>query len=75
VAPGLTKTSGTRSMWEADDGAAAGRNLVLGRLTTADDIANACLFLLSDEAASITGVVIDVDAGNHLQGGGWTPMS
>jgi 3-oxoacyl-[acyl-carrier protein] reductase len=74
VAPGLTKTSGTRSMWEADDGVAAGRNLVLGRLTTADDIASACAFLLSDEAASITGVVIDVDAGNHLQGGGWTPM-
>ena len=74
VAPGLTKTSGTRSMWEADDGAAAARNLVLGRLTTADDIASACAFLLSDEAASITGVVIDVDAGNHLQGGGWTPM-
>jgi len=75
VAPGLTKTSGTRSMWESDDGAAAGRNLVLGRLTTADDIANACAFLLSDEAASITGVVIDVDGGNHLQGGGWTPMA
>jgi 3-oxoacyl-[acyl-carrier protein] reductase len=75
VAPGLTKTSGTRSMWEADDGAAAGGNLVLGRLTTADDIANACAFLLSDEAAAITGVVIDVDGGNHLQGGGWTPMS
>jgi 3-oxoacyl-[acyl-carrier protein] reductase len=75
VAPGLTKTSGTRSMWESDDGAAAGRNLVLGRLTTADDIANACAFLLSDEAASITGVVIDVDGGNHLLGGGWTPMA
>jgi 3-oxoacyl-[acyl-carrier protein] reductase len=75
VAPGLTKTSGTRSMWESDNGAAAGRNLVLGRLTTADDIANACVFLLSDEAASITGVVIDVDGGNHLQSGGWTPMA
>jgi len=75
VAPGLTKTSGTRSMWESDDGAGAGRNLVLGRLATADDIANACAFLLSDEAASITGVVIDVDGGNHLQGGGWTPMA
>ena len=75
VAPGLTKTTATRAMWEADDGAAAGSNLLLGRLTTADDIANACVFLLSDEATSITGVVIDVDAGNHLQGGGWSPMS
>jgi NAD(P)-dependent dehydrogenase (short-subunit alcohol dehydrogenase family) len=75
VAPGLTKTSATKSMWQADDGAAAGGNLVLGHLTTADDIANACVFLLSDEAASITGVVIDVDGGNHLQSGGWTPMS
>ncbi|MGH9289771.1 MAG: SDR family NAD(P)-dependent oxidoreductase, partial [Acidimicrobiales bacterium] len=75
VAPGLTKTSGTRSMWAADDGHAIERNLLLGRLTTADDIANACVFLLSDEAASITGVVIDVDGGNHLQSGGWTPMS
>jgi NAD(P)-dependent dehydrogenase (short-subunit alcohol dehydrogenase family) len=75
VAPGLTKTSSTRSMWEADDGAAAARSLVLGRLTTADDIANACVFLVSDEAAAITGVVIDVDGGNHLQSGGWTPMS
>jgi len=75
VAPGLTKTSATRAMWEADDGASAGSNLVLGRLTTADDIANACVFLLSDEAASITGVGIDVAGGNHLQSGGWTPMA
>jgi 3-oxoacyl-[acyl-carrier protein] reductase len=75
VAPGLTRTSATRAMWEADDGAGAGANLLLGRLTTAEDIANACVFLLSDEAAAITGVVIDVDGGNHLQSGGWTPMA
>jgi 3-oxoacyl-[acyl-carrier protein] reductase len=73
VAPGLTKTSATRPMWEADDGAAAASNLLLGRLTTADDIANAAVFLLSDEARQITGVVIDVDGGNHLMGG-WTPI-
>lgn len=75
VAPGLTRTSATRAMWEGDGGESAGRNLVLGRLTTADDIASACVFLLSPDAAAITGVVIDVDGGNHLQGGGWSPMA
>jgi enoyl-[acyl-carrier-protein] reductase (NADH) len=34
---------------------------VLGRLTDAEDIANAAVFLLSEEAAAITGVIIDVD--------------
>jgi 7-alpha-hydroxysteroid dehydrogenase len=75
VAPGLTKTSATRGMWEADDGASAGSNLLLGRLTEADDIAAAAVFLLSPEAKAITGVVIDVDGGNHLQSGGWSPMA
>jgi NAD(P)-dependent dehydrogenase (short-subunit alcohol dehydrogenase family) len=74
VAPGLTKTSATRPMWEADDGQSAGSNVVLARFTEADDIANAVVFLLSERARQITGVVIDVDGGNHLQGGGWSPI-
>jgi NAD(P)-dependent dehydrogenase (short-subunit alcohol dehydrogenase family) len=74
VAPGLTKTSATRPMWEADDGQSAGANVPLARFTEADDIANAVVFLLSDRARQITGVVIDVDGGNHLQGGGWSPI-
>jgi NAD(P)-dependent dehydrogenase (short-subunit alcohol dehydrogenase family) len=75
VAPGLTRTAGTREIWEPDDGEAAARNLLLGRLTEAEDIANACVFLLSEDARQITGQIIDVDAGNHLMGGGWTPMT
>jgi len=75
VAPGLTQTHATRAMWEPDDGKAAGENLILGRLTQADDIANACAFLLSEDARQITGQIIDVDGGNHLMGGGWTPMT
>jgi NAD(P)-dependent dehydrogenase (short-subunit alcohol dehydrogenase family) len=75
VAPGLTRTHATRAMWEPDDGARAGQNLLLGRLTRADDIANACVFLLSEDARQITGQIIDVDGGNHLMGGGWTPMT
>jgi 3-oxoacyl-[acyl-carrier protein] reductase len=73
VSPGLTKTSGTRRVWSADDGAAAGANLLTGRLTGADDVAAAVLFLLSDDARQITGTLLDVDGGNHLGAGGWSP--
>lgn len=75
VSPGLTKTTTTKAMWEHDGGTAAGGNILLGRLTEADDIAAAAAFLLSDDARQITGVMLDVDGGNHLGGGGWTPIS
>ncbi|HEY3843462.1 MAG TPA: SDR family oxidoreductase [Acidimicrobiales bacterium] len=74
VSPGLTKTTATAAMWQHDDGRAAGANIVLGRLSEADDIAAAVAFLLSDDARQITGVILDVDGGNHLGGGGWTPI-
>ncbi len=35
----------------------------LGRMSTPDDIANAAVFLVSDDAAFITGVCLDVDGG------------
>lgn len=75
VAPGFTKTAGTEDLWGPDDGAAAGQSLPVGRLTEAADIANAVLFLLSEEARQITGQILDVDGGNHLMGGGYTPMT
>ena len=74
VSPGLVRTTATRSIWKSDDGAAAGSNLPLGRLTEADDIAGAVCFLLSGDARQITGITLDVDGGNHLSSG-WTPIS
>jgi NAD(P)-dependent dehydrogenase (short-subunit alcohol dehydrogenase family) len=74
ISPGLVRTTATRSVWEADDGRAAGAALPIGRLTEADDIAGAAAFLLSDDARQITGVTVDVDGGNHLRSGGWTPI-
>jgi 3-oxoacyl-[acyl-carrier protein] reductase len=74
VSPGLVRTTATRGAWEADAGQAAGSALPLGRLTEADDVAGAVAFLLSDDARQITGVNLDVDGGNHLVGGGWTPI-
>jgi 3-oxoacyl-[acyl-carrier protein] reductase len=75
VSPGLTKTHGTRSMWEGDDGAWAAAHSPLGRMTEADDIAAAAAFLLSSDAAAITGVCLDVDGGDHLMSGGWSPFA
>lgn len=75
VSPGLTRTEGTRSIWEDDGGEAAGRNLLLGHLTEAEDVAAAVAFLLSDDARSITGVLLDVDAGNHVSSAAWSPFS
>ncbi|MGH9917881.1 MAG: SDR family NAD(P)-dependent oxidoreductase [Nitrososphaerales archaeon] len=74
VSPGLTRTTATRDLWAEDGGRSAGAPLPVGRLTEAGDIAGAAAFLLSDEARQITGVVLDVDGGNHLAGGGWSPM-
>jgi NAD(P)-dependent dehydrogenase (short-subunit alcohol dehydrogenase family) len=75
VSPGLTRTEATRDLWGADGGAAAGSRMLLGRLTEATDVAAAVAFLLSDEAAAITGVLLDVDAGNHVDTGSWSPFS
>jgi 3-oxoacyl-[acyl-carrier protein] reductase len=46
---------------------AAFRNTIpLGRLSRPDDIANAALFLASDEADLVTGVVLEVDGGRCI---------
>ncbi len=40
------------------------KDIPLGRLATAEDVANACLYLASDEAAFVTGVTLPVDGGH-----------
>ncbi|MDV6374307.1 SDR family oxidoreductase [Deinococcus arenicola] len=42
----------------------------LGRLGVPQDIANAALFLVSDAASYITGVILPVDGGQNMLGGG-----
>jgi len=74
VSPGLVRTSATRPVWEPDGGAAAAANVPVGRLTEAEDVAAAVCFLLSEDARQITGITLDVDGGNHLASGGWTPV-
>ena len=66
IAPGMVDTD--LLVGKIDD---AGKRRVadgipLGRLAVATDIANACLFLVSDQSAYITGVVLDVSGGMHI---------
>ena len=54
-----------QSRWEGDPAAlnAIERHVPLGRIGQTQDIANACLFLLSEEASFITGTELTVDGG------------
>ena len=66
IAPGMVDTD--LLIGKIDD---AGKRRVaegvpLGRLAMPADIANACLFLASDQSAYITGVVLDVSGGLHI---------
>lgn len=62
IAAAVVRTRLSEALWTADpDGAA--RAHPLGRLGDPEDVARAAVFLLSDAAAWITGVVLPVDGG------------
>lgn len=62
VAPGFIETDMTASLGEQVRESAR-RSIALGRFGEPADVANAVLFLASDEAAYITGQVLAVDGG------------
>ena len=64
VSPGLTDTDMT-SYVSPEDKKKYADTIPLKRLGTTQDIANACLFLASDEAGFINGQVIPVNGGIH----------
>jgi NAD(P)-dependent dehydrogenase (short-subunit alcohol dehydrogenase family) len=61
IAPGPTRTPGTEPMGEGLDQLAA--TLPLGRPASAEEIANAALFLGSEEASYVNGAILAVDGG------------
>ncbi|WP_397471177.1 SDR family NAD(P)-dependent oxidoreductase [Rheinheimera sp.] len=63
VAPGYMQTEMTNSL-QGDKLESIKRRSPLGRLATPDDAAGAVLYLLSEQAAAITGTTITVDAGS-----------
>lgn len=70
VEPGNILTPGVQALRSPEFIQAMERSVPLGRLGTPRDVANACLFLASDEAAYITGTTIVVDGGQILPEGG-----
>ena len=63
ITPGLIQTDITGDKLTAEMRADIIKGIPLGRLGDAGDVANACLFLLSDLSAYITGETLNVDGG------------
>ncbi len=66
IAPGMVDTALLVGKIDDAGKARVAEGVPLGRLATPADIANACLFLASDQSAYITGVVLDVSGGMHI---------
>ena len=62
VAPGVVKTKLSSMLWENDEEAVANMH-PLKRLGEPEDVANAIVFLASDKATWLSGVVLPVDGG------------
>lgn len=67
IAPGPTDTSATREVVPEVYLEPLVQSLMIKRLGTPDDLAGACLFLLSEDAAWMTGQIVAVDGGQVVR--------
>ena len=67
VAPGLIDAPMLRLSLDPADDARAAAGIPLGRLGTPEDVAGAVAFLVSADAAYVTGCTIDVNGGYRMQ--------
>jgi 3-oxoacyl-[acyl-carrier protein] reductase len=67
IAPGPTDTEATRTVVPAEYTGALVQSLMIKRLGTPADLVGACAFLLSDDAAWMTGQIVSVDGGQIVR--------
>ena len=67
IAPGAVFAPAAAAALDAEEARSIRDNYVLGRWCAPEDVANAAVFLASDEASFITGVVLPVDGGLTIQ--------
>jgi NAD(P)-dependent dehydrogenase (short-subunit alcohol dehydrogenase family) len=67
IAPGPTDTPMLRENLSADQLTAFAATFPMGRLGRPEELANAILFLASDEASFVTGAILAVDGGQTAQ--------
>lgn len=66
IAPGFIETDMTSYLKDGEQAEKYKAGIALGKFGTAEDIANACLFLASDMGAYVTGQVLTVDGGLYM---------
>ena len=66
VAPGVTITEMTADLVDSEAGRARLRDMALGRFGRADEVADAVIFLLSDQAALFTGQTLNPNSGGFM---------
>jgi NAD(P)-dependent dehydrogenase (short-subunit alcohol dehydrogenase family) len=67
IAPGAIFTAAAAANMDQEEAKSIRDNYVLGRWGAPQDVANAALFLASDEASFVTGIVLPVDGGLTIQ--------
>lgn len=66
VAPGFINTDITQGQLSDDQLNQIAREIPMGRAGEAKEVANACLFLASELSSYVTGEVLDVNGGSHI---------
>lgn len=66
LAPGLIETDIFEGKLTDERKAEIKTGIPLGRIDQPDDIAHACVYLCSDWASFVTGIVLDVNGGHHI---------